>query len=67
MARLKEEIAVGEGGPVDGEEDERYGEEMRGDELPAELQRIRGGWRRRNGRAMMRAVARPARAAIPRD
>ena len=36
-ARLKEEI---EGLlEIDGEEDERYGEEMRGDELPAELQR----------------------------
>ena len=40
-ARLKEEIEglLERAGAVDGEEDERYGEEMRGDELPAELQR----------------------------
>ena len=40
-ARLKEEIEglLARAGAVDGEEDERYGEEMRGDELPAELQR----------------------------
>ena len=78
-ARLKEEIEglLERAGAVDGEEDERYGEEMRGDELPAEcnagrsvwrrLRRRRRGWRRRNGRAMMRAGARPARAAIPRE
>ena len=78
-ARLKEEIEglLERAGAVDGEEDERYGEEMRGDELPAELQRRRSvwrrlrrrrrGWRRRNGRATMRAGARPARAAIPRE
>ena len=40
-ARLKEEIQglLGRAGAVDAEEDERYGEEMRGDELRAELQR----------------------------
>ena len=40
-ARLKEEIEglLERAGAVDAEEDERYGEEMRGDELPAELQR----------------------------
>ena len=40
-ARLKEEIEglLARAGAVDAEEDERYGEEMRGDELPAELQR----------------------------
>ena len=40
-ARLKEEIEglLTRAGAVDAEEDERYGEEMRGDELPAELQR----------------------------
>ena len=40
-ARLKEEIEglLERADAVDGEEDERYGEEMRGDELPAELQR----------------------------
>ena len=45
-------------GAVDGEEDERYPvEEMRGHELPAEspLRPRRRDWRRRNGRAMMRA------------
>ena len=40
-ARLKEEIEglLERADAVDGEEDERYGEEMRGDELPAELHR----------------------------
>ena len=40
-ARLKEEIQrlLAQAGAVDAEEDERYGEQMRGDELPAELQR----------------------------
>ncbi|MDD9981843.1 MAG: IS1182 family transposase [Gammaproteobacteria bacterium] len=40
-ARLKEEIQqlLAQAGAVDAEEDERYGEEMRGDELPAELER----------------------------
>ena len=40
-ARLKEEIEglLARAGAVDAEEDERYGEEMRSDELPAELQR----------------------------
>ena len=40
-SRLKEEIEelLTRAGAVDAEEDERYGEEMRGDELPAELQR----------------------------
>ena len=41
QARLKEEIEglLGKAGAVDAEEDERYGEAVRGDELPAELQR----------------------------
>ena len=41
QARLKEEIQglLGRAGAVDAEEDDRYGEETRGDELPAELQR----------------------------
>ena len=40
-ARLKEEIEalMARAGAVDAEEDERYGEEVRGDELPQELQR----------------------------
>ena len=40
-ARLKEEIEelLTRAGAVDAEEDERYGAEIRGDELPAELQR----------------------------
>ena len=40
-ARLKEEIQrlLDNTGAVDAEEDERYGEQMRGDELPAELER----------------------------
>ena len=40
-ARLKEEIQqlLAQAGAVDAEEDGRYGEEMRGDELPAELER----------------------------
>ena len=40
-ARLNEEIEglLARAGAVDAEEDERYGEQMRGDELPAELQR----------------------------
>ena len=40
-ARLKEEIEglLGRAGAVDAEEDERYGEQMRGGELPAELER----------------------------
>lgn len=40
-ARLKEEIQglLARAGAVDAQEDERYGEEMRGDELPAELER----------------------------
>ena len=40
-ARLKEEIEalLASAGAVDAEEDERYGEEMRGDELPEELRR----------------------------
>ena len=56
---------------------ERYGEEMRGDELPAELQRrekrlaaiaaAKARLEAADGRAMMRAGARPARAAIPRE
>ena len=39
--RLKGEIAalVAKAGAVDAEEDERYGEDVRGDELPEELQR----------------------------
>ena len=39
--RLKEEIQglLARAGAVDAEEDERYGEEVRGDELPAELER----------------------------
>ena len=41
-ARLKEEIQrlLAQAGAVDAEEDERYGEQMRGDEVPAELWRI---------------------------
>ena len=41
-ARLKEEIQrlLAQTGAVDAEEDERYGEQMRGDEVPAELWRI---------------------------
>jgi len=40
-ARLREEIQglLARAGAVDAEEDERYGEPVRGDELPAELQR----------------------------
>ena len=40
-ARLKEEIQrlLDNASAVDAEEDERYGEQMRGDELPAELER----------------------------
>ena len=40
-ARLKEEIQrlLDNAGAVDAEEDERYGEQVRGDELPAELER----------------------------
>ena len=40
-ARLKEEIQrlLAQAGAVDAEEDERYGEQMRGDEWPAELER----------------------------
>ena len=40
-ARLKEEIEalLARAGAVDAEEDERYGEEVRGEELPEELQR----------------------------
>ena len=40
-ARLKEEIQglLDRAGAVDAEEDERYGEQRRGDELPAELER----------------------------
>ena len=40
-ARLREEIQglLARAGAVDSQEDERYGEQMRGDELPAELQR----------------------------
>ena len=40
-ARLQEEIQrlLNNAGAADGEEDERYGEQMRGDELPAELER----------------------------
>ena len=40
-ARLKEEIRrlLARAGAVDAEEDERYGEQMRGDEWPAELER----------------------------
>ena len=40
-ARLKEELKalMARAGAVDAEEDERYGEEVRGDELPEELQR----------------------------
>ena len=40
-ARLKEEIQglLDKAGAVDAEEDERYGEQVRGDELPAELER----------------------------
>ena len=40
-ARLKKEIQrlLAQAGAVDAEEDERYGDEMRGDELPAELER----------------------------
>ena len=40
-ARLKEEIQrlLDKAGAVDAEEDERYGEQMRGDELPVELER----------------------------
>ena len=40
-ARLKEEIQglLDKAGAVDSQEDERYGEPVRGDELPAELQR----------------------------
>ena len=40
-ARLKEEIRrlLARAGAVDAEEDERYGEQMRGDEWPAELKR----------------------------
>ena len=40
-ARLKEEIQglLDRAGAVDAEEDARYGEQVRGDELPAELQR----------------------------
>ena len=39
--RLKEEIQrlLARAGAADAEEDERYGEQMRGDELPAELER----------------------------
>ena len=62
---------------VDGEEDERYGEEMRGDELPAELQRrekrlaaIAGGEGATGGgatrRAMMRAGATPGQGRNPK-
>ena len=40
-ARLKKEIQelLDKAGAVDAEEDERYGEQVRGDELPAELER----------------------------
>ncbi len=40
-SRLKEEIQrlLDRAGAVDAEEDERYGDEVRGDELPAELER----------------------------
>jgi len=40
-ARLKEEVQglLDRAGAVDAQEDERYGEQMRGDELPAELER----------------------------
>ena len=79
-ARLKEEIegAVGEGGR--GRWRKRMNATARrcavtnclrscnaGRSVWRRLRRRRRGWRRRNGRAMMRAGARPARAAIPRE
>ena len=54
-ARLKKEIAglLDKAGAVDAEEDERYGEQVRGDELPAELER-----REKRLRAIQQAKAR---------
>ena len=78
-ARLKEELKalMARAGAVDAEEDERYGEEVRGDELPEELQRREKRLaaieeakerleRRRNAQPMTYAGASPARSAIPR-
>ena len=75
--RLKGEIAalVAKAGAVDTEEDERYGEDVRGDELPEERNAERSGckrfgrpgsgWRRRNERPTTHAGASPARTATP--
>ena len=54
-ARLKEEIQrlLDKAGAVDAEEDERYGEQVRGDELPTELER-----REKRLRAIQQAKAR---------
>ena len=74
-ARLQAEIDLTQAGMVDAEEDERWGEDLRGDELPEELQRRekrlaaiqepKRVWRRRNAGATMSAGASLGRTAIP--
>ena len=75
--RLQAEIEalLTKAGAVDAEEDEHWGEDFRGDELPQELQRrekrlaaiqaAKALWRQRNARAMMSTGANLGRTAIP--